>query len=418
VLALAIASFSILVVRETLQESTIEYIDYQTAPILEFYKTYYKNPHHYIRMLAEDVVSRDLACFLFNKKGDLIKVEEFLQGETPSFDRVFFFEALKRKKGVVGDYAYRVVEISDYKLLLIAKLDSVRQVEKRIMRFIVGFAVFLSLPLVLISYLLANNLLKPLFYLTSISQRISAGEMDIEIKKSNRKDEFGLLENAYYNMFKSLRETIMWQKEFIKNITHALKTPLTYIKGQTELIQKGIYTKEELSEVLRNLYAQALKMEKLINQLVLLFRLESKVPLNFEKTSINQIFAELEEEYEFIRKERTFLVEYLADDRELITDREYLKIAIRNLIENAYKYTEEGGLIRLYFSDNCIVVEDTGRGMEHSERAGELFYREAHDKEGFGLGLSIVRAVANRLGLKVVIESKKGYGTRVSLCII
>lgn len=418
VFAIALTSSSILVVRELLQRSTIEYIDYQVAPILDFYKTYYKNPHHYMPMLVEDVVSRDLACFLFDRKGNLIKAEGFLEGETPTFDQPFFLEALKRKSGVIGNYAYRVKEIEGYKLLLIAKLERVRQVERKIIYFIVAFTVLLFPPLVLVSLFLTNNLLKPLYYLTHISQRISSGEIGLDIKRSGRKDEFGLLENAYYNMVNSLRETIMWQREFIRNITHALKTPLTYIKGQTELIQKGIYTSGELQEVFKNLHMQALKMEKLINQLALLFRLESSVPLNLERTTINQLFAELEEEYEFIRRERNFVVEYLSQDKEIITDREYLKIAIRNIIENAYKYTNDGGFIRLYFSDNCIVVEDNGRGMEHPEKAGELFYREAYDKEGFGLGLSIVKAVANRLGFRVLIESKKDYGTKVSLCII
>ncbi|MEN3028549.1 MAG: HAMP domain-containing sensor histidine kinase [Aquificaceae bacterium] len=157
-------------------------------------------------------------------------------------------------------------------------------------------------------------------------------------------------------------------------------------------------------------------MEKLISQLTTIMRLESQVPLKVERVGINQLFAELEEEYEFIKAERRFVVEYLEEDLEIEVDREYFKMALRNLIENSYKYSRKGASIRLYFREGCIWVEDEGIGMEHPERAGELFYREATHREGSGLGLYIVKLVAQKSGMSMRVESEKGLGMKVSLC--
>ncbi|MEJ5339130.1 MAG: sensor histidine kinase [Aquificaceae bacterium] len=408
--------FSLMVVRSTLYRYILHYMEYQINPLIEFYRNYYKNPDYYAKLLSEDVVSREIASLLVDKKGRVVNIEGFLEGEVPEVDRREIEDMLGSKRGIGKGYAFIVKKVGDYHLILLGKLDSIREVEKRILLFTTVLLLMVSLPASLLAVYFINRLLKPLSYLTEVSRRLSRGELELEIKRSNRRDEFGLLEEAYASMVERLKNIILWQREFIRNIAHALKTPLTYIKGQAELLQMGAYKEEELREVYRNIQLQSEKMAKLITQLTTIMRLESQVPLRVEEVSVNQLFAELEEEYEFIKTERNFRVEYLDEDRVLHVDKEYFKMALRNLIENAYRYTKEGGSIRLYFSEGCVVVEDKGMGMEHPERAGELFYREATDREGSGLGLSIVKLIAQRSGMDMRVESKKGVGTRVSLC--
>ncbi len=408
--------FSLMVIRSTLYKYTLNYMEYQVNPLLDFYKNYYKNPNYYAKLLAEDVVSRDIASILVDERGRVIKRESFLEGEIPEVELKYIRDIIKSERGIGKDYAFIVKKVGDYRLILLGKLDSIRKVERHIILFTAFLLVVISLPASLLAFYSINLLLKPLAYLTKVSRRLSKGELDVEIRKSGSKDEFGLLEEAYANMVERLKSIILWQREFIRNVAHALKTPLTYIKGQAELLQRNKYTEEELREVYRSIQLQAEKMGKLITQLTTIMRLESQVPLKVEEFSLNQIFAELEEEYEFIRGGRRFIIEYLDEDVVFHVDKEYFKMALRNLIENAYKYTEEGQEIRLYFKDHCVVVEDRGIGMEHPKRAGELFYREALDKEGSGLGLYIVKLIAQRSGMSMKVESQKGVGTRVSLC--
>ncbi|MCS7083550.1 MAG: HAMP domain-containing histidine kinase, partial [Aquificaceae bacterium] len=233
----------------------------------------------------------------------------------------------------------------------------------------------------------------------------------------DRKDELGLLQNSFSAMLSSLKGIIQWQMDFIKMITHSLKTPLTYIKGQSEILIERKLEEESVKNAIIGINQQAIKMEKLINHLLTLLRLESHLPLKEESFSINELFAQIEEEYEYIKHERTFRVEYTKEEEIISGDLEYLKLAIGSLIENAYKYTNEGGRIRLYFAHRCICVEDDGIGIENPHMVGTPFYREYQDKEGFGLGMTIVKAIAERSGLKFKIESKKGVGTTVRLCL-
>ncbi len=148
--------------------------------------------------------------------------------------------------------------------------------------------------------------------------------------------------------------------------------------GQIELICEGFYKGEELKVVLQKLLQQINRMETLIKKLMLLMRLQSHVPLSYRTFYINQLFAKLEEEYEFIKESHVLKVEYLKDD--------------------------------------CIIVEDSGIGIEDKEKVFEVFYRENKEKEGFGLGLTIVKAIVQKQGLSIHLESEKGKGTQVYLC--
>ncbi|MFN4013031.1 MAG: sensor histidine kinase [Aquificaceae bacterium] len=407
---------SLLVIRSSLYEYTLNYMEYQVNPLIDFYKKYYKNPDFYAKLLAEDIVSREITSILVNNEGKVINKESFLEGDMPEVEEEEIRQMLKGRKGVGRKYAFIVKEVGHYELIILGKLEGIRKIEKRILLFTGVLVLLISLPASLLAVFLIKRLLEPLSYLREISELIYKGQLDIEIRVSGRKDEFGLLEEAYANMVDRLKSIILWQREFIRNITHALKTPLAYIKGQMELLQMGAYKEEKLREIYSRVQAQSEKMERLITQLATIMRLESQMPLKMERVSINQLFAEMEEEYEFIKEERRFYVKYLEEDKEIEVDKEYFKLALRNLIENAYKYSEKGARISLYFKDGCIVVEDEGIGMEHTERAGELFYREATDKEGTGLGLYIVKLIAQKSGMSMNVESKKGLGTKVSLC--
>ncbi len=408
--------FVLLTVRYTLYDYTLNYMQYQVEPLMDFYKTYYKNPNYYARLLAEDAVSRDMAVLLIDKRGRLVSVESFLEGDMPEVKEEDIKKMLSSKRGVGERYAYLVKQVGDFKLIFLGKLDRVSLVERRIIFFVSLLSIALTVASSLMAVFLVRKLLSPLSHLTELSRRISKGELDVKVEKSGRRDEFGLLEEAYADMVERLKGIILWQREFIRNITHALKTPLAYIRGQAELLQMGIYKEENLREIYRSILLQSEKMERLITQLITMMRLESQMPLKRERFGVNQLFAELEEEYEFMKKDRNFKVHYLEEDMELEGDKEYIKMALRNLLENAYKYTEAGGRIRLYYKDGCLVVEDSGIGMEHPERAGEVFYREETGREGSGLGLSIVKLVAQRSHMEMKVESKKGEGTRVSLC--
>lgn len=414
---LSITLFTIATVRELLLNYTYDYMDYQIKPAVEFYKNLHTNPSKYINLLASDVVSREIASVVVDKKGKILHREPFLDGEDPHLTQDDVMFLLTNKKGLLHDYAFIVKDIGDYKLILLGKMEKIEGIQRRLLFFMTSFSLVISLMITLLLMIFIKHLLKPLGYLTEISREVYRGNINVQIEKSNSTDEFGVLQNAYRDMIEKLQKTFDWQKEFIAGMAHELKTPLTYIKGQLELISMGIYKDgNKLRQVVKNMLVQTNKMERLMNHLILLMRLESGIPLRLLPVSVNELLAEIDEEYEFIKQTHNFKVEYLDKDVEILADKDYLKIAIGNLVENSYKYTQRGGSIKVFYKDACLVVEDNGRGIKNTEKVVERFYREAQDKDGFGLGLAIVKAIADAHHFELIIESKLSKGTRVLLC--
>jgi len=410
----AFTLISLVVIRHILIEYAHEYMENYAKPIIEFYSESYKDIDKKGYSLLEDLESEDIRAFAVDKNGKIVGLEFLWDDLTPINVEVF----LKKKRGIYKGYAFITENIGkNYSIVLLFKLDSIDKVQDSIIKSVLLTSSIISLFILFVVPPIVKKFLESLSYLTFISQRISReGPLKVEVEDPKSSDEFGQLQTAYKSMVERLKEVISWQVNFMRDITHALSTPLTYIKGQLELIIMGSYSERELKTVLQKVIQQANRMETLIKRLMLLMRLESQLPLNKRSFSINQLFAELEEEYEFFRETHRFRVEYCSEDVYWEGDYDYIKLAIGNLLENAHKYTPKGGYIRLYYNRGCIVVEDSGISIEDKVRVFEPFYRENSEKEGFGLGLAIVKAVAQRHGLKLSLESEKGKGSKFYLC--
>ncbi|SHK29298.1 sensor histidine kinase [Thermocrinis minervae] len=410
--------FLVLAIRTVLVGHAIDYIDGYVSPILDVYRKHYKDPKIYIRGLAEALASERLSVIVLNKKNKILYIYSFSNYDEERLPLLDVENVIKEKHGVINDYIFITKTVGNYKLIFLNKIDEIKQIQKKLIFFTLALSSVVSILTSLIIVFLVRSAFKPLTYLTDKLREVYKGNMDVNIKKQNAKDEFSILINTFADMLEKLKETFNFQKETIANFAHALKTPLTYIKGQLELLSYGVYEtdKEKFKEVIKSMQIQAEKMHRLINKLLLLMRLESGIPIKKEELSLSEVFAEVEEEYEYIRNTHNFIVEYPKEDLIVLADREYLKIAISNLVENSYKYTPEGGTIKLYIKEYCVVVEDTGKGIKDTQRVFERFYREDGEKEGFGLGLSIVKAIADLHGFRIHVESQPGAGSKFYLC--
>lgn len=143
---LLLSLFSLLVVRATLHQHVLNYMEYQVEPLMEFYKNYYRNPNHYARSLAEDVVSREIASLLLDRRGKVVSVEGFLEGEVPEIGEKEIKNMLRRRKGIDEKYAYMVKKVGDYNLILLGKLESLKRVERRILFFTLFLVLLISAP--------------------------------------------------------------------------------------------------------------------------------------------------------------------------------------------------------------------------------------------------------------------------------
>lgn len=216
------------------------------------------------------------------------------------------------------------------------------------------------------------------------------------------------------------------RKEFTANVSHELRTPLTSISGIAEIISEGLVRQEDIPHFAANIYKESQRLIVLVNDIMELSRLEENgVTKPKEPVDIYVMGQEILERLRrhAQKKQVTLLME--GEACTIMGRPKIMDEMIFNLVDNAIKYNEENGQVKLFVGRKngkiTINVKDTGIGIpeEELERVFERFYRvdKSHSKEigGTGLGLSIVKHGAKFHNASVEIESKVGVGTSISI---
>jgi two-component system, OmpR family, phosphate regulon sensor histidine kinase PhoR len=216
------------------------------------------------------------------------------------------------------------------------------------------------------------------------------------------------------------------RSEFVANVSHELKTPLTSIKGFVETLLEGaLEDKQNCRHFLKIIQGHTERLNNLINDLLELSRIESrKIPLEKEEFKLKILVEEILNEYEPQLKERNITSEMsFGADTPVLADKKKLRVALNNLIDNAIKFNKDSGFIHISCETKAthtkVIIEDSGIGIppEHLERIFERFYRvdrgRSRELGGTGLGLSIVKHIIELHGGSIGIESVEGVGSKL-----
>ena len=236
-------------------------------------------------------------------------------------------------------------------------------------------------------------------------------------------DEFAHLSEAINNMTTRLEQMDSSRQEFVSNVSHELKTPLSSIKVLTEsiLLQENVPT-EMYSEFLRDINSEIDRMTNIVNDLLSLVRLDyNGAKLNIAETDINKMLRDIIKRIKPLADNKSITLNYDATKEVAIdADEVKLSLAISNLVENGVKYTPVGGEVSVSLDadhQNCyITVQDTGIGIDEEEQSKifERFYRidKTRDREtgGTGLGLAITHSTIVLHNGSVKIISGEGQG--------
>lgn len=214
------------------------------------------------------------------------------------------------------------------------------------------------------------------------------------------------------------------RRTFIANVSHELRTPVTVLGGYIETLRDiDQITSDELKKHLATMHEQAGRMQRLVDDLLMLSRLETAPPrLKEEAINVAALLAGLKEQAEILSGDARHRISLEAEpDLKLLGGRDELHSAFMNLIQNAVRYTPRGGDIRLrWYSDQDgakFSVSDTGDGIapQHIPNLTERFYRvdtaRSRASGGTGLGLSIVKHVLLRHNAHLDIQSELGHGS-------
>ena len=249
-------------------------------------------------------------------------------------------------------------------------------------------------------------------------------------KPATRANEYGDIVQTMDSIISTLREEDQSRKEFVSNVSHELKTPMSSIKVLTEsLLLAGDASVEEYREFLQDINTEVDRESTLINDLLSLTRLEdNKSGLNLSMVSMNDLAEVLLKRLQPLADARRIalvLENHTAVEAEV--DEMKMSVALSNLIENAIKYNVEEGSVRVGvnadLSDAILTVSDTGIGIPEEDipKIFQRFYRVDKTRDratgGTGLGLSIVHKIVTMHHGTISVSSKLNEGTTFTVRI-
>jgi two-component system OmpR family sensor kinase len=295
----------------------------------------------------------------------------------------------------------------------------------------------------LASLLIGSRFSRPLRRMAAVAAQVDAGDLHPRIHDVERDGrEVQVLADSFNHMLDRLTDAFAGQREFVADASHELRTPLTVIRGQLEVLAaQPNPSGEEVRRVERLAQAEIARITRLVDDLLLLAKAEQTQFLRMEPIALGSFVEELWDGATLLAMRRFELGEVPAGT--LLADPDRLAQALRNLIGNAIEHTNhETGLVRLYVErvgrhgrsfgaqpiaehpgDESLrlVVDDDGPGIpsEQRERVFDRFHRTdaARDRAsgGAGLGLAIVRAIAEAHGGRVSASVSAAGGARIEL---
>jgi heavy metal sensor kinase len=268
-----------------------------------------------------------------------------------------------------------------------------------------------------------NRALHPVKSVVKTAQVITADDLSLRITAQNRQDEIGALVATFNDMIARLEKSVKKIRQFSGDVSHELRTPLTIIRGEVEVLLRKERTLDEYIGTVRSVLEESLRMEKIIDDLLFLSRVEA-----LEKSQLNQD-VRLDTVLSQVIDDRRAAVQgkslelHVEDipEVEIKGNEHLLERMLVNVMDNAIRYTPEGGKVSVNLkrehSAAHIEISDTGVGIPEDALPliFDRFYvvDKSRSKEtgGSGLGLSIVKWIAENHGAEVEVRSEVGKGT-------
>jgi signal transduction histidine kinase len=361
--------------------------------------------------------------------------KEFVIGidpKNPQAEKVFS-AAPSYENGELMGYVYVILASEEFISTMQFLFDSyILRIGLRSMSITLAAAVIITL--IALGFIMSN-----VKRITNVVREFKNGNLSARIKQK-RKDELGEIADTFNDMadtivtnMEDMKTMDNLRRELVANVSHDLRTPLATIQGylETILIKSGSLSEEEKKNYIQIIYSSATRLNKLVEELFELSKLEAReTKPKPEQFSFAELVQDIYQKNKILAEEKNINIKYELHHNlpQVYADIGMMERALQNLIENAIKFTPEGGnvLIKLVFMADKVrfTIKDDGYGIS-SEDLPNIFDRYGKGKthaqgnlhlasSGLGLGLTIVKKILEVHNLNLTVETSEGKGTAFS----
>ena len=309
-------------------------------------------------------------------------------------------------------------------IVLSTSMQSLDENISEVVRITLNGVVISCIVASIMIYFSSRSMTKPLRQMNEAAKVIASGDFEkrIEVKAL---DEIGQLAESFNNMAEGLNAQEELRRQFVANISHDLRSPLTSIIGFLEAVKDGTIEEERREYYLNIVLTECKRLAKIANDLLDISKLDltGQLELLREDFELNKLIRDTFIQFENRIRQKGIIadISFASEATMVCGDYEKIQRVIHNLLDNAVKFTPDGGGVRVETTVKekkvYVSVRDSGRGLSEEERKHvfDRFYKSdssrGMDKTGSGLGLAIVWEFIKAHDEKVYVESVEGLGS-------
>lgn len=277
----------------------------------------------------------------------------------------------------------------------------------------------------LVGWSVSRRLTRPVEALTLAARRLAQGQYDVRVEPVTEFAELDMLATTFNTMADEVRAAREAQRDFLANVSHDLRTPLTSIQGFSQALMDGTVTGAETPRIAGIIHTEAGRLTRLVQELLEVARMDAgSLPVALQEIDLRDVLDRCDGKFQPQAEAMGVQFQSALPAHPLLIrgDADRLERVLTNLLDNAFHYARQGGghvwLVAHKWGDTIeIRVEDDGPGLpdEHKTRIFERFYRAdtARRGGGAGLGLAIAREIVQAHGGTLHAEDRAEQGTRL-----
>ncbi|MDM8100150.1 MULTISPECIES: sensor histidine kinase [Oceanobacillus] len=394
--------------------------------LISFLSEQYDDASEY-RNIDDFLKDQELQLFLYDRNLDTVLFSTMSISVVNEFFQENNFEDNEETLWQHGNDRFvtqRIIfspEQSGMELILLTPINDLRAVQQNFFFRLAWVFLIGALAAVILSYYMTNKLVTPLSLLKKELKKVENRQFD-QMKRIRASGEIKEVEQSVYEMSQTLEQYMKSQQTFFQNASHELKTPLMTIQGYAEGIRDGIFDEKDTEKGLDVMVTEVNRLKKIINEMILLAKLDSQ-PDVYEETEIDvQAFVDgiVSKALPIVNENKLDLHQKVDGCITIHADEEKLLRAVSNVVFNAIRYANKEISIHVYKKKNMIFfdIEDDGKGITE-EDMDKIFHRFIKGKGGeTGLGLAIARAIIEQSNGKIYAgQSKKLGGAKFTMCL-